>query len=108
MVSFDPAHGGHGALWLIGWRLLQAFGGAMLVANSAAILTDAFPPHQRGLALGIYQIAAMNTASVVFESATHLSRPSTATAAWRDRIRCSGPGARGAGRRRPAARARRP
>jgi MFS family permease len=59
LLSFDPFHGGHGALWLIGWRLLQALGGSMLTANSAAILTDAFPTRQRGLALGINQIAAL-------------------------------------------------
>jgi MFS family permease len=59
LLSFDPFHGGHGALWLIGWRLLQALGGSMLTANSAAILTDAFPTSQRGLALGINQIAAL-------------------------------------------------
>src|ERR1700694_223093 len=39
MLSFDPFDGGHGALWLIGWRILQALGGAMLSANSAAIIT---------------------------------------------------------------------
>ena len=59
LLSFDPFEGGDGALWLIGWRLLQAFGGAMLVANSAAILTDAFPLNQRGFALGTNQIAAL-------------------------------------------------
>ena len=59
LLSFDPFVGGHGALWLIGWRLLQALGGSMLTANSAAILTDAFPANQRGLALGINQIAAL-------------------------------------------------
>ena len=59
LLSFDPFTGGHGALWLIGWRLLQALGGSMLTANSAAILTDAFPANQRGLALGINQIAAL-------------------------------------------------
>ena len=48
-----------GALWLIGWRALQALGGSMLTANSAAILTDAFPADQRGLALGTNQIAAI-------------------------------------------------
>ena len=42
-LSFDPLTGADGALWLIGWRFVQAFGGAMLMANSAAILTDAFP-----------------------------------------------------------------
>ena len=59
LLSFDPFQGGHGALWLIGWRVPQALGGAMLTANSAAILTDAFPSDQRGLALGINQIAAI-------------------------------------------------
>ncbi len=59
LLSFDPFTGGHGALWLIGWRVLQALGGSMLTANSAAILTDAFPSDQRGLALGINQVAAI-------------------------------------------------
>jgi len=59
LLSFDPFDGTHGAMWLIGWRLLQALGGSMLTANSAAILTDAFPTRQRGLALGINQIAAL-------------------------------------------------
>ena len=59
LLSFDPFGGGHGALWLIGWRAIQALGGSMLTANSAAILTDAFPAEQRGLALGINQIAAI-------------------------------------------------
>jgi MFS family permease len=59
LLSFDPFEGRRGALWLVGWRLLQAFGGAMLTATSAAILTDAFPASQRGLALGINQIAAL-------------------------------------------------
>ncbi len=60
LLSFDPFTGGHGALWLIGWRLLQALGGSMLTANSAAILTDAFPKDQRGFALGINQIAGLS------------------------------------------------
>ena len=59
LLSFDPFTGGGGALWLIGWRSLQAFGGAMLTANSAAILTDAFPSSERGLALGVNQIAGL-------------------------------------------------
>ena len=37
LLSFDPYQGAHGALWLIGWRFLQAIGGSMLMANSAAI-----------------------------------------------------------------------
>jgi MFS family permease len=59
LLSFDPFRGGHGALWLIGWRVLQAIGGSMLTANSTAILTDAFPAEQRGMALGINQVAAL-------------------------------------------------
>jgi MFS family permease len=59
-LSLDPLTGGHGALWLIGWRMVQAFGGAMLMANSAAILTDAFPANKRGMALGINQIAGIS------------------------------------------------
>jgi MFS family permease len=58
-LSFDPFHSGHGALWLIAWRVVQGVGGAMLFANSTAILTDAFPAHQRGFALGVNQIAAI-------------------------------------------------
>ena len=59
LLSFDPFRGGAGADWLIGWRVLQAVGGSMLTANSAAILTDAFPSSQRGFALGINQVAAL-------------------------------------------------
>jgi MFS family permease len=59
LLSFDPLHGPSGALWLIAWRFLQAIGGSMLMANSAAILTDAFPPERRGFALGTNQIAAL-------------------------------------------------
>jgi MFS family permease len=59
LLSFDPFDGGHGAVWLIGWRVLQAVGGSMLMANSAAILTDAFPSDQRGFALGINQVSGL-------------------------------------------------
>jgi MFS family permease len=59
LLSFDPFVARGAALWLIGWRVLQAFGGSMLTANSAAILTDAFPPDRRGFALGVNQVAAI-------------------------------------------------
>jgi len=59
-LSLDPLTGTDGALWLIGFRFVQAFGGAMLMANAAAILTDAFPANQRGMALGINQIAGIS------------------------------------------------
>jgi MFS family permease len=58
-LSVDPFSGRPGAMWLIGWRIVQAVGGAMLMGNSAAILTDAFPSSQRGMALGINQITGL-------------------------------------------------
>jgi MFS family permease len=51
--------GGAGALWLIGMRIGQGVGGALLFANSSAIITDAFPETQRGLALGINNVAGI-------------------------------------------------
>ncbi len=59
-LSLDPARGTAGAMWLILWRLVQALGGSMLMANSAAILTDAFPAEQRGMALGVNQIMGLS------------------------------------------------
>jgi len=47
------------AIYLIAMRLIQGIGGAMLMANSAAILTDAFPSNQRGMALGINSVAGI-------------------------------------------------
>ena len=58
-LSIDPFHLEPGAMWLIGWRVVQGVGGAMLMASSAAILTDAFPANQRGMALGVNQVAAV-------------------------------------------------
>ena len=51
--------GSAGALWIIVMRLGQGVGGAFLFANSSAILTDAFPANERGLALGINGVAAI-------------------------------------------------
>ncbi|MCV7068150.1 MFS transporter [Mycolicibacterium farcinogenes] len=58
-LSFDPFQLGGGAVWLIGWRVVQGIGGAMLMASSSAILTDAFPANQRGMALGTNMVAAV-------------------------------------------------
>ncbi|KWX67340.1 MFS transporter [Mycobacterium sp. NAZ190054] len=58
-LSFDPFHLDGGAIWLIAWRVVQGIGGAMLMASSSAILTDAFPPNQRGMALGVNMVAAV-------------------------------------------------
>jgi len=60
LLALDPYHGGRGALWLVIWRLVQGVGGAMLFANSSAIIADAFPVQQRGLAIGINQVAAVS------------------------------------------------
>ncbi|TWE13384.1 MFS transporter [Rudaeicoccus suwonensis] len=59
LLSLDPFSGGGGAMWIILGRIIQGVGGAMLMANSAAILTDAFPATERGMALGINQVAAI-------------------------------------------------
>ena len=59
LLSVSWLHGSSGALWLIFMRVGQGVGGAMVFANAAPILTDAFPPEQRGLALGINSVAAI-------------------------------------------------
>ena len=59
LLSVTWMHGAGGALWLIGMRVGQGVGGALLFANSNAILTDAFPQNERGLALGVNSIAAI-------------------------------------------------
>jgi len=58
-LALTPWSGTKAAIWLIALRIVQGIGGAMLMANSAAILTDAFPPNRRGMALGINQVAAL-------------------------------------------------
>lgn len=59
LLSITWSTGPAGAIELIVFRIVQAIGGAFLLANSAAILTDAFPPNQRGFALGINMVAAI-------------------------------------------------
>ncbi|UOX85290.1 MFS transporter [Amycolatopsis sp. FBCC-B4732] len=59
MLAITWFGGDAAALWLIGWRIVQGVGGAFLMANSSAILTDAFPANQRGLALGMNGVAAI-------------------------------------------------
>jgi EmrB/QacA subfamily drug resistance transporter len=59
MLAVTWMSGDAAALWLIGWRIVQGVGGAFLMANSSAILTDAFPANQRGMALGINGVAAI-------------------------------------------------
>ncbi len=60
LLSITWLTGTSGGIWLIVMRIFQGVGAAMLMANSAAILTDAFPPDRRGFALGINQAAAIS------------------------------------------------
>jgi MFS family permease len=59
LLSVTWMTGTHGALWIVIMRLGQGVGGACLMANSSAILTDAFPENERGKALGINGVAAI-------------------------------------------------
>ena len=54
-----PNGGAAGALEIIALRVVQGIGGAMVMANSTAIITDAFPPDRRGFALGVNQVSAL-------------------------------------------------
>jgi MFS family permease len=58
-LSLTPWTGSAGAMWLIVGRIVQGIGGALLMANSTAILTDAFPVQERGMAMGINMFAAI-------------------------------------------------
>ena len=64
LLSLTFGHGTQAALWLIGWRVVQGIGGALIFANSTAIITDAFPANQRGTALGINVIAGISGAFI--------------------------------------------
>jgi MFS family permease len=59
LLAIDWMEGADGATWLIAFRIVQGVGAAFLIGNSAAILTDAFPSHQRGLALGINNVVGI-------------------------------------------------
>ncbi len=59
LLYLTPSTGDMGALEIIVFRLVQAVGAAFFMANSAAILTDAFPVNERGKALGINNVAVM-------------------------------------------------
>ncbi len=60
MLSITWMTGHAAGVWLIVMRIFQGVGAAMLMANSAAILTDVFPDNQRGMALGVNQAAAFS------------------------------------------------
>ncbi|MFL5821879.1 MAG: MFS transporter [Solirubrobacteraceae bacterium] len=60
LLAVDWLHGRAGADYLIVFRIVQGVGGACLMANAAAIITDAFPQNQRGMALGINNIVGVS------------------------------------------------
>jgi EmrB/QacA subfamily drug resistance transporter len=60
LLTIDWMSGRAGAAYLIIFRIVQGIGGACLLANSAAIITDAFPANQRGMALGINNIVGVS------------------------------------------------
>src|SRR6059058_2437942 len=60
LLTVDWMTGRAGATYLIVFRIVQGINGACLLANSAAILTDAFPVNQRGMALGINNIVGVS------------------------------------------------
>ena len=60
LLAIDWFTGAAGATYLIVFRIVQGVGGACLLANAAAIITDAFPAHQRGMALGINNIVGVS------------------------------------------------
>lgn len=60
LLSLTWSTGSAGAIELIAFRIVQAVGGALIMANSSAILTDAFPSNERGLALGVNMVAAIS------------------------------------------------
>ncbi len=58
-LSVDWMTGRSGATWLIAMRIVQGVGGASISANSGAIITDTFPAHRRGMALGINNVTSI-------------------------------------------------
>jgi MFS family permease len=60
LLTIDWMTGRAGATYLVVFRIVQGVGGACLLANAAAIITDAFPANQRGMALGINNIVGVS------------------------------------------------
>ena len=58
-LSLLPGRGDAAAMYLVAVRMVQGVGGALIMANSTALIIDVFPPHERGLALGINVVAAI-------------------------------------------------
>lgn len=57
LLGLTPGYGPVAAMEMIAYRFIQGLGGSLMFTNSAAIITDVYPPHRRGLAMGIVGIA---------------------------------------------------
>src|ERR1700728_2426874 len=60
LLAIDWLQGSGGTIYLIGMRIVQGIAGACSLANAAAIIIDAFPANQRGMALGINNIVGVS------------------------------------------------
>jgi MFS family permease len=58
-LSLVWSRGAAGAMEIIAFRMVQAAGASMMMANSAAIITDVFPADQRGMALGVNGVSML-------------------------------------------------
>lgn len=59
LLYLTPSTGDAGAIEIILFRIFQAVGTALFMANSAAIVADAFPRNELGKAIGINMVAIM-------------------------------------------------
>jgi EmrB/QacA subfamily drug resistance transporter len=48
-IGFSPSDG-----WLVGWRAAQGAGSALMMPATLSIITNAFPPQERGKAIGTW------------------------------------------------------
>jgi MFS family permease len=64
VLAVDWLSGREGAAYLIIFRVVQGIGAAFLLANASAIITDAFPENQRGMALGLNNIVGVSGAFI--------------------------------------------
>ena len=79
LLYIAPGTGYTIALELIIFRIIQAVGGAFIIANTFAIITDNFPPKERGFAISINSVAAVSGVSIGI-----VLRGILATIYWRD------------------------
>ena len=86
ILAIDWMHGRNGAAFLIVFRIVQGIGGACLLANAAAIITDAFPANQRGHGARDQQHRRRQRRRSSGSSSAASSRRSTG--AWSSSSRC--------------------